>query len=296
MDLRLQYYLGNCCQATFLANVQDGHWIFSVQSIKGPKTYVQDMKCYLENIKETLCLHWYPYDRVEPFDIPTLVKSRPIHDYGQSILLNLNRERHFGDVEKVKNVDCLFSEKKPILIWRGAPTGYGFGNNIPFRQANRELLMKTWSTRKSSVVNVGLVRPSSSQPIGKIPFPFSPDMTMQQLLEYKYILVVEGNDVATSLPWIMASQSIVFMPLPTIASWFMQDRLIPYYHYIPVASDFRDLEDQVHWCENHIDHCHSIIQHANEYVQQFMDPEKELYLARKIVEIYRQNVRFEFKK
>jgi len=46
-------------------------------------------------------------------------------------------------------------------------------------------------------------------------------------VKYKYILSIEGNDVASGLKWQLYSNSVVFMRKPKIVSWAMEDKLIP---------------------------------------------------------------------
>ena len=50
---------------------------------------------------------------------------------------------------------------------------------------------------------------------------------MYDNLNYKFILAIEGYDVATNLKWIMSSNSLAVMPRPTYATWFMEGTLIP---------------------------------------------------------------------
>ena len=47
------------------------------------------------------------------------------------------------------------------------------------------------------------------------------DTTMEDQLKYKYILMLEGNDVATGLKWQLISNSVVFMARPTCVSFAM---------------------------------------------------------------------------
>ena len=42
---------------------------------------------------------------------------------------------------------------------------------------------------------------------------FQPAISERRLLQYKYLLSLEGNDVATGLKWMMLSDSVVFMPV-----------------------------------------------------------------------------------
>jgi len=70
-------------------------------------------------------------------------------------------------------------------------------------------------------------------------------MTIDEQLEYKFILSLEGNDVATNLKWIMSSNSLAFMPRPKYETWFMEGNLVPNHHYILIKDDYSDLEERL---------------------------------------------------
>jgi hypothetical protein len=92
----------------------------------------------------------------------------------------------------------------------------------------------------------------------------------QSLLEmnrYKYLLSVEGNDVATGLKWMLYSNSVVLMSRPTVATWAMEDLLVPYVHYIPLANDYSNLLEMVKWAEEHDEACQEISKRATEFIE-----------------------------
>ena len=119
-----------------------------------------------------------------------------------------------------------------------------------------------------------------------------PTKTIQELLEYKYILSVEGNDIATNLKWILYSNSVLFMPNPSIESWIMETHLIPYIHYIPVKDDFSDLEEKMKWCDHNEEECLDIIKNSREYIEIFLDEQNEDVIMKKVIEQYIKNVNF----
>lgn len=236
-------------------------------------------------------LLWYPRDRVEWFEFPILVKTREIkcfqkNTFRGSILFKLNISRHFSMMEYVwknKRKEKTFLQKQSIMVWRGKPTGYGFGNNIPFRSVSREVLMENWYNR-APFVDIGLTLTKKDLVKYKKFEQFKkPELSIDELLEYKYILSIEGNDVATNLKWIMASNSLVVMPTPQIESWFLESELKPFVHYLPLKDDFSDLEEQYFWAEKHPEECLKMIQNANEYVRPFLDEKKERQKLSKIL-------------
>ena len=111
-------------------------------------------------------------------------------------------------------------------------------------------------------------------------------MTLRQHLDYKFILSLEGNDVASNLKWVMSSNSLAVMPRPTCETWFMEGRLIPNYHYVEIKPDFSDLEERLNYYIAHPQEAEEIIRHAHEYVEQFKDPERERLVSLFVLKKY----------
>ena len=150
------------------------------------------------------------------FGQSVFAKVRMIEKSGEHkvSLLPLNTQRHFLDLKIVKEADVPFEDKVPHLVWRGSTTGQGLrerfvhelshaGHNVKFHKAVQG---------KEHWIN-------GSTMLGK---PFS----LKQILRYRYVLSLEGNDVASNLRTIMASQSVVLMPIPTKETWFRQGIII----------------------------------------------------------------------
>ena len=110
--------------------------------------------------------------------------------------------------------------------------------------------------------------------------------TIREHLDYKFILALEGNDVASNLKWVMSSNSIAVMPRPTCETWFMEGTLIPNYHYIEIKSDFSDLEERMHYYIKHTDEAQEIIDHAHIYIDQFKDKERERLISLLVLNKY----------
>lgn len=190
--------------------------------------------------------------------VPSVVKSRPIHeDNKESVLLKLNKLRHF---QKVRD-PVTFFEKEPVAVWRG-------GNN------NQKRLSLVKRHFDHPLCDVGLVNDERSDPWCK-PFISAAEQTRR----FRYIISIEGYDVATNLQWIMASQSLCMMPEPVYETWFMEGRLVPGYHYVQLRSDFEDLEDKIRYYNQHAGEALTIIRNANAHVAQFDDQSREKLLS-----------------
>lgn len=113
-------------------------------------------------------------------------------------------------------------------------------------------------------------------------------LTLKQMLTYKFIVCLEGNDVSTGVKWALLSQSVVFMPPPTIVSWLMEDRLVPWVHYIPLRYDFSDLHSRYAWAMAHPERCRDISRKASEFMGRFRSEKQEIRLMEAVLGFYMQ--------
>ena len=121
----------------------------------------------------------------------------------------------------VKQIDIPFHSKQPKLLWRGTTTG---------SNARTNLVQKFYNHPNK---NIDIKFSFLCQDITFCPEGVAGIMSYEDMLQYKFIISIEGNDVATNLKWALLSNSVVLMPIPTKASWFMEDMLIPFVHFIP---------------------------------------------------------------
>ena len=196
--------------------------------------------------------------------IPTIVKSRPLsNDNQNSVLLKMDKVRHFIFV----NDKIPFSEKIDKAIFRGKIAGKDirlkffeqYFGNPRFDMRTIDLIKPEWKGEKISIYDH---------------------------LKYKYILALEGNDVASNLKWIMSSNSIAVMPKPTCETWFMEGTLKPNYHYIEVKSDLSDIEEKMDYYTTHSDEAQAIVNHAHEYVEQFKNKKREEIISLLVLDKY----------
>ncbi|MGY6710520.1 MAG: glycosyl transferase family 90 [Rhizobiaceae bacterium] len=217
--------------------------------------YYYDLKEHARYFDRACRLDFLFGDVVDIPPRPTLVKSRPIRgDNANSVLMNLDKLRHFklGIVAEGRR----FEDKKPMAVWRGD------ANN-----AKRHALVAAHAA--GSGCDVGFTT-------GAVPAEQrKPRMSVSEQLDYRYVISVEGVDVATNLKWIMASNSLCLMPEPTCETWFMEGRLEPGVHYAVLRSDFADLEEVVGHYESHPEEARRIIANAQAHFSQFTDETSE---------------------
>ena len=220
-------------------------------------TYFFDAYEYVRYFPDTLRWVYNPGDINYIFPLPEITKSRPITpDDGNrnNILLNLDKVRHFLWV----NDPFEWEEKKCRIIFRGDASG----------KAHRQRFIEMWKDHPlCDLISTGRT-------------------PLYDHLYYRYIMALEGNDVASNLKWVMSSNSIAIMPRPTCETWYMESQLIPNYHYIEIAPDFHDLIERITYYEEHPEEAKEIIKHAHEWVRQFRNKRREDLISLMVLDKY----------
>ena len=196
---------------------------------------------------------------------PSIVKSRPVKvNNVNSVLLNLDKVRHFTFTNDKKD----FREKKNMLVSRNYVT-----------QQHRLRFLEMYINHP--MCNIGKINNNGEH----IDF-LKEVMTIDEQLDYKFILCLEGNDVASNLKWVMSSQSLAVMPLPQYETWYMEATLIPDYHYILIKDDYSDLQERMEYYTNHKDKALAVIHNAHEYISQFRIKRREDLISLLVLEKY----------
>lgn len=115
--------------------------------------------------------------------------------------------------------------------------------------------------------------------------------SIEDQLGHKYIVLHEGNDVASGLNWALASNSMVIMPKPQMESSALEGSLVSGVHYKELKwSDEKgwNLEELLDDCIKDEKHCQKIAEHGKQFIQhyQFCDDEYQQKLAAKILDKY----------
>ncbi|MFN4208498.1 MAG: glycosyl transferase family 90 [Agrobacterium albertimagni] len=243
-------------------SVQPGTRLNAVD--RAQSRYYFDLDEYLRYFPCRLKVNYLFGDVTWVPNAPSLVKSRPTGEAnGNSVLLNLDKLRHF----RLCADDTPWAKKKPMAVWRGAL-------NNPLRL---ELLRRHQQSEFADVGHIGEAK-DGLQAKGFL----SP----QEQMGYRYILSIEGFDVATNLKWIMASRSVCVMPKGRYETWFMEGGLIPDHHFVEVRPDFSDLEDKIAELERNPQWAQDIVANANAYVASFCDRKTERKISLLVLQKY----------
>ena len=173
--------------------------------------------------------------------------------------------------------DISFEKKSDMLFWRGPSTGK------ECQIANRLIFVKEYYNKYTDI-DIGFS--SIVQDKNNYSKYIKSYNNYNDFLKYKFILSIHGNDADTDISWKLASNSVVFMAKPRYFTWFMEDMLIPNYHYVLLKDDFSDLREKLDWCKNHPKEVKQIIINANKYMNIFKDKNTENIIEKEILDIY----------
>lgn len=220
------------------------------------------LRCYDKHLNSCFAfgdVTWIPHQ-------PSFVKSRPIEgENTNSVLLALNRVRHFNFIRD----NIRFEKKINQLI------GVSYA-----KQAHRQQFLSLYFGHP--LCRVGSAHKFTDERAAwNVEY-----ISIVEQLKYKFILCLEGFDVATNLKWVMSSNSIAVMPKPKFETWFMESKLIGGVHYIEIAEDYSDLEEKLQYYINNPNKALEIIEQAHKYVDMFRNQKIEKIISMKVVEKY----------
>ncbi len=199
---------------------------------------------------------------------PTLVKSRPVGGApSRAVLLKLNSRRHFSFPSDPWPADS----KSDTLVWRGRVKSGSI----------REKVMRQWFDEPG--MDLGQTGRLDSQ----LPVVWQRGwLTVEQQLRHRFVLSVQGNDVATNLKWILASRSVAVMSEPSVETWLMEGRLVADKHYIRVGADYEDLAERLRFWRGRPEALNDMVRSANEWMSQFSNPHRETCLQMAVMARY----------
>lgn len=198
---------------------------------------------------------------------PTIIKARRIGENWRNAVI-LKMDSVFLYMKPKDKVP--FCDKKPVLFFRGKIHG----------KPRRVEFFKKWAGHK--YFDLG---DTDSDPAHKTPWN-APFMKIYEHFNYQFILTLEGNDVSSSLQWVMASNCVPVMPKPTVESWMMESKMIPGVHYIEIAADFSDAAEKIGYYVNHPDEAEKISVESRKWAEQFFDHKREKIISLLVAEKY----------
>ena len=217
-------------------------------------TYHYDMRSYARYFDENLKVYYGFGDVNYYFTQPSITKSRPISESNQnSIVLKLGQNRHFTFIKD----PYTFSEKQDRIFFRGAC----------YQEHRSRFLEQFFDAPFCDIGHTGSKSVHTQY--------LKPKVSIAKHLPYKFLLSLEGNDVASNLKWVLSSNSLCMMPRPKYETWFMESTLLPNVHYCEIAEDYSDVEEKFRFFCANPKAAQEIIHNAHRFCEQFYDTNAE---------------------
>lgn len=263
INTRVNYYnkltesFSNAPNAKKLANLKRNH--------QESSAYYYDLKMVTRYFNQDLSLEYLFADVTHIPERPTIVKSRPIDgDNQNSVLLKLDSVRHYY----VEPDPYKFEDKINNAVWRG----------VAHQSWRREFLEQLYHHPRCDVGDTDRKKRHTH---------LTKDyLTIQEQLQYKYIVSMEGVDVATNLKWIMQSNSLCLMKKPLFETWFMEGTLQPGVHYVELKEDHSDLIEKMNYYDQNPEEAKVIIQNAQTFAKQFYNKHQERLISILVLKKY----------
>lgn len=283
-DERFEYYVGalindKAIKFNFDAK-KETEGKFQLLSSPDTDSYKDDLIKISNSCNITIKLPFANGDVQDNFEYITLSKSRPILNgniLSNNVLLPLEVNRHMSFAYDIINRvagEQNWDNKSNKLIWRGATTG----NDIN-KVHNRFTLVTKYFNENWCDIGFSGVCQDKDQYKKLV----KNEMSQKKLLNHKYLLCIEGNDVASSTKWMLASNSVVLSPRFTMETWYAEGKLIPYVHYVPINPSFNDLREKYEWCVANPEKCKIIADNATEFIKYFCNEEKENKMVCRVI-------------
>ena len=170
--------------------------------------------------------------------LPIFAKASRLDQPVTPILWSLNEGRHYGWTQKLPLPETPWAAKQEVALFRGAPTGrerQGLGST------RHRFLARHANHTGGGMVDLGFTQAWFKDEVRFV----KKRLRVAQQLRYKYLIALEGNDVASGLKWMLFSDSVVLMPAVKVATWALEGTLQPFVHYIPLKPDGSDLLQMV---------------------------------------------------
>jgi hypothetical protein len=158
-----------------------------------------------------------------------------------------------------------WKKKKNMAVFRGSSTGIGTTS-----KNNVRMKLVKMCEKFPSLFDVGFTR-INFRPRKQYKNPYiqtveehfklvSP-LSLQEQIQYKLIINVEGHSAAFRLSSELVSGSCVILVESKWILW-LKEFIKPYVHFVPVKSDLSDLVTQTRWCLDNDEKCFEISQNA----------------------------------
>ena len=216
------------------------------------------------------------------------------------VVWKMESTRHLGMNSVVQKYDIPWEEKKNASVWRGRLTGYNRQEdvmtenvmlNTNYTEYEACMLFErctlVYRSYNSSLADVGLTHGAAgwtrlNQMNGRNLMKGPLDII--ELLTYKMIISVEGNDVASGLKWGLLSNSVILMVPPAKATFVMEHLLEAWVHFVPLDPDMSNVDERTQWVLDHSDQAKQIAKRATTFINDLLYHPEAAHDEQKVME------------
>lgn len=157
-----------------------------------------------------------------------------------------------------------WGDRKPVAFWRGVGSGY----ETP---SLRKRVVDTLMDHSNS--DVRFARWGGCEASGFPPHYFADRCPIETHMQYKYVLIVDGNCIASSHQWVFGSGSVPIMVTHPENDYWFRKFLKPMVHYVPIQYDLSDLREKIDWLVANDQEAQTIATNAREFADTVFTPE-----------------------
>ncbi|KAI8610332.1 glycosyl transferase family 90-domain-containing protein [Chytriomyces sp. MP71] len=195
---------------------------------------------------------------------------------------------HTNIAENIKTDVIPWSDKLNVLFWRGANRG-GAARTHSSWQTYQRFRLLDWAYNYA-IEHPGITFDAGKNetppaPEGQISmdigfhklfddfamdeatktylvqrYPLKHEVSFNKTLQFKYLIVVDGHAWPSRFQSYLQTNSVILFN--GIFTDFFNWRLKPWVHYVPIRTDFSDLEDVLEWLQKHEDKAEQISKNA----------------------------------
>lgn len=155
--------------------------------------------------------------------------------------------------------------RNPIAFWRGGASGFD-------RPSLRVRVARCLADHPAADVRI---TPWGGWETGQEipPALFAPRCDPSLAFRYKYLLIVDGNCIASNHQWTFGTGAVpILITHPDNRFWF-QRYLTPWVHYVPIRYDLSDLRETLDWLVTHDAEAKQIAEAATQLAERIFSPE-----------------------
>ena len=150
-----------------------------------------------------------------------------------------------------------WKDRHNLVVWRGGSSGFD-------RPSIRMMVVEYLYNNKYADVRFT----PGGWPINDNIIPieyFKNSMDIQAQVYYKYILIIDGNCIASNHQWVFGTGSVPIMVTHPDNNYWFKSYLKPMINYVPIKYDLSDLDEKLDWLVTHDNEARLIAQNALEF-------------------------------